>query len=68
MTYIINKNSDSKGYNEVHKATCSYLPSASNRVLLGTHATDYAAVRYAKQLGWTNADGCAHCCPTEHHG
>ncbi len=65
--YIINKNQDDKGYNEVHKQDCLFLPEEKNRASLGTFADEIQAVNYAKSIGY-NADGCYHCCPKAHHG
>lgn len=66
--YIINKNSDDNGRNEVHTATCSYLPYWQNQESLGWHTDAVAAVDYAKRNGWKNADGCYFCCNQAHHG
>ena len=67
--YIINKNSDEKGFNEVHNtAICSHLPEIYNQVDLGQHTDENAAVDYAKRIGWRNADGCKYCCPNAHRG
>ncbi len=67
--YIINVNEDEKGYNEVHnETTCSHLPATYNRKTLGNFSNEIDAVSYAKRIGYTNADGCAHCCPLAHKG
>ena len=64
--YIINKNADSKGYNEVHTTSCDHLPASENQVDLGYHVDSVSAVAYAKLSGWKNADGCYHCCREAH--
>ncbi len=64
--YIINKNKDSNGFNEVHTTSCKYLPDDHNQVQLGYHADEKNAVTYAKSYGWKNADGCYYCCPKAH--
>ena len=68
MDYLINKNSDDNGRNEVHKTSCSYLPEQKNQISLGSHASDENALAYAKLLGWKTADGCYYCCPRIHKG
>lgn len=64
--YIINKQSDENGYNEVHTTTCGHLPAPLNQVNIGWHTDEIAAVAYAKNQGWTYADGCYYCCPKAH--
>lgn len=66
--YLINKNDDSKGYNEVHKTDCIHLPEYQNRVNLGWFSNDTEAVNYAKTHGYPHADGCYYCCNSAHHG
>lgn len=66
--YIINRNPDSNGRNEVHTTSCGHLPLFKNQVSLGWHSDAVAAVAYAKRLGWKNADGCYYCCEKAHHG
>lgn len=66
--YIINKNVDNKGYNEVRKLSCMHLPASCNRILLGTFSNEVQAVNYAKKIGYYNADGCYFCCPLAHRG
>ena len=68
LRYIINKNADEKGFNEVHTTSCSHRPNENNQCDLGYHANETAAVLYAKNNGWSNADGCAYCCPKAHRG
>lgn len=70
MYYIINKNKDSNGNNEIHNKTngCSYMPNILNQVSLGWCSTDDDALEKAKAMGYTNADGCYYCCPNAHRG
>lgn len=68
MNYIINKNKDDKGYNEVHTTTCEHLPESWNKVKLGWFENGIEAVNYAKNNGYSNADGCYYCCNEAHHG
>lgn len=66
--YIINKNKDEKGLNEVHTTTCLHLPKMTNWDNLGYHSNEIEAVNYAKRNGYPNADGCKYCCPLAHNG
>ena len=66
--YIINKNEDDKGRNEVHTTTCGHLPLVQNRVSLGYFSDGKAAVSYAKSIGWKKADGCYYCANEAHKG
>ncbi len=66
--YLINTQPDKNGRNEVHVATCTYLPDPSHRENLGYFPDEIAAVDYAKKHGYPNADGCYYCCPRAHHG
>ena len=66
--YVLNKNSDSNGRNEVHTTTCSYVPLLQNQVSLGWHTNGVSAVNYAKSIGWKNSDGCYYCCKEAHNG
>ena len=66
--YIINKNKDNHGYNEVHKDHCVRLPEVQNRVSLGHFSSDGQAVAYARNNGYPNADGCYYCCSSAHRG
>lgn len=68
--YIINRNVDSRGNNEIHNLnsypSCGHLPKPENQVLLGNFSTDKQALEYAKKNGWKNADGCYYCCKDAH--
>ena len=66
--YIINRQEDEKGLNEVHTTNCNHLPLSNNQVSIGWHADAISAVAYAKQNGWSKADGCYYCCNEAHHG
>jgi hypothetical protein len=61
--YYVNKNAQSTGEHEVHKAGCSYMPS--NRLYLGDFSSCAPAVRKAKET-YPNSDGCAYCCKACH--
>lgn len=66
--YVINKNKDTDGHNEVHKTSCAYCPSPINAVGLGYYNNAGDAVKYAKNSGWSAADGCYHCSREAHKG
>ena len=68
--YIVNRNKQSNGDNEVHKyprALCPspHYPAPSNQVNLGIHSYCRGAVEKAKRAGY-NANGCAYCSPQCH--
>ena len=66
--YLINKNADEKGRNEIHKTNiCSHLPDPKNRENLGWFSSDEDALKHAKGNGYPNADGCYYCCEEIHH-
>lgn len=50
---------------EVHKDTCTRRPSV-NEAYLGEFTYPSQAIIAAKHLGYSNADGCAYCCPQSH--
>ncbi|KKQ06979.1 MAG: hypothetical protein US18_C0028G0002 [Parcubacteria group bacterium GW2011_GWB1_36_5] len=66
--YIINKNAQSTGENEVHEeARCDHLPLLENRIFIGFFDTCRAAIATAKAKWPRNIiDGCAYCCPACH--
>lgn len=66
MRYYVNKNAQDNGDHEVHRADCSWLPAAENRLYLGEFTSSYEALRAAKRI-YDAADGCAYCCPEIHH-
>lgn len=63
--YLVNKNAQSNGDNEVHRNDCQRLPYLENRVQLGLHYSCKSAVRKAKEMGY-NANGCKYCCEECH--
>lgn len=58
--YYVNKNAQSNGDHEVHKAGCSWLPKRENRIYLGEHSTCKSAVRKAKNE-YLKVNGCYYC-------
>jgi len=65
MRFYVNKNAQSNGDHEVHRATCSWLPAVENRLYLGDFLTSQEAVREAREY-YNHVDGCAYCCPESH--
>lgn len=67
--FIINKNQQSNGDNEVHNKTnpCNHMPNLENQVPLGDHSSCHGAVATAKQR-WPGdrINGCAYCCSECH--
>lgn len=59
--YYVNKNAQPTGEHEVHTSSCSYLPSAENRIYLGAFNSCAEVVREARKY-YSNVDGCYHCC------
>jgi len=49
---------------EVHKSTCLF--KSSNSYYLGEYTNAVPAVALAKQLYFSDADGCATCCSEAH--
>lgn len=66
LTYYVNKNAQSNGDHEVHRADCYRLPDAENRIYLGNFYTAQAAVRAAREY-FDHVDGCYYCCNEAHH-
>ncbi len=71
--YIVNKNAQSNGDNEVHvtpRSSCSspLYPNPENQVHLGYHSTCHGAVQAAKNLGYRRANGCYYCANACHTG
>ena len=58
--YYVNKIAQANGDHEVHKESCSFLPSASNRIYLGVFSTCQAAVRAAR-THYDQVNGCYFC-------
>ena len=65
--YYVNKvTTGNPNFNhEVHKSSCYYLPSETNRIYLGYFSSCSDAIKAAKAY-FSNVDGCAICCPECH--
>jgi len=62
--FIINKNPQANGDQEVHNATtgCAHMPNVENQIDLGYHASCQEAVFLAKQkFTGHKIDGCFYC-------
>ena len=67
--YYFNSNTDDKGNHEVHTDTCAFLPSVSNRVLIGYYGSCEEAIKQAQSLYPSYTfDGCYFCCHSCHKG
>lgn len=64
--YLINKEKNNEGYNEVHTIECFRKPLASNQIELGVFSDAIEAVAYAKRIGYSDADGCYYCSSESH--
>ena len=64
--YFVNRNAQSNGDHEVHKAGCNYMPLPGNYIDLGYHSNCKDAVREARKY-FTQVDGCYYCCNECHH-
>lgn len=67
MRYYVNKNAQSNGDHEVHTATCTRLPAASNRIDLGDYYGCSGAVQKARQY-YPQVNGCYYCANACHTG
>ncbi|MCC7180962.1 MAG: hypothetical protein IT177_21460 [Acidobacteria bacterium] len=56
--YYVNNNAQANGDHEVHKGTCTYLPT--DRRYLGLFSTCYEAVRQARTI-YRQSNGCYWC-------
>jgi len=65
--YYVNKQAQSNGDYEVHKADCSWLPSVENRRYLGSFTNCHDAVKEAKKY-YSQSNGCKHCSLECHTG
>lgn len=65
MRFYVNKNAQSNGDHEVHRATCSWLPEQESRLYLGDFTTSHQAVYEAKKY-YNQVNGCYYCCPETH--
>ncbi len=68
--YIVNRNAQANGDNEVHvtpRSSCysPRYPAPENQESLGSHASCHGAVQEAKRRGY-KADGCYYCSPACH--
>lgn len=63
--YYVNKNAQSGGEHEVHKASCKELPLSENLIALGYFSNCADAVREARKH-YANVDGCWYCCRACH--
>ena len=68
--YLVNKNTDHRGYHEVHTHDCQHRPHVNNSVNLGLHNTCREAINYVKRnyAIYTPADGCYYCSRECHNG
>ena len=65
MRFYVNKKAQDNGDHEVHRATCTWLPDAENRLYLGDFATAQAALCEARKY-YNDVDGCYYCCNEIH--
>lgn len=67
--YCVNKNSTMNPgwHHEVHTVSHADELGIANRISLGYHANEILAVQAAKAY-YSDADGCAICCPSAHNG
>lgn len=61
MKYYVVIKIDGKGDQEVHKATCNFLPLIHNREYLGEFNSPQFALDVAKSKGFFAANGCYWC-------
>lgn len=67
--YYFNDTADPHGYHEVHTEDCMYLPSLTNRTLIGYCSSCAEAINEAKaEHPSLQFDGCFWCCRECHHG
>ncbi|MFT9496788.1 hypothetical protein [Anaerosolibacter sp.] len=59
--YYVNKNKQANGDYEVHTEDCSWIPGAINRQHLGYFNNCKDAVKKAKDLGYSQSNGCYYC-------
>ena len=67
--YYFNDHVDVHGNHEVHTGDCKYLPSSSNRTLIGYYSScaDAIAVALVEHPNYS-FDGCFYCCRECHTG
>ncbi len=71
--YIVNRNAQPNGDNEVHttpRPSCPspYYPEPRNQVPLGFHSNCADAVQTAQHRGYRTANGCYYCSRLCHTG
>lgn len=66
-SYYVNKNAQTNGDHEVHKESCSYLPTVSNRIHLGYFFNCQDAVQEARKY-YNQVNGCYYCSNACHTG
>jgi hypothetical protein len=67
--FLFNVNPDQKGFHEVHRENCSYLPAIENRKKIGRFSSCKLAILIAKLEYLTDKfDGCFYCCNECHKG
>jgi hypothetical protein len=64
-SYYVNTVAQSNGDHEVHTASCTYVPSESNRIYLGEFMSCQPAVIAAKRY-YSQSNGCYWCCRACH--
>ena len=69
-TYYVNNNPTyNPGYHhEVHTAEHARQLGITSKICLGSFSDEIQAVNYAKSVHYSDADGCATCCPRAHKG
>lgn len=58
--YCVNRQVQSNGDHEVHRAGCIYWPSSDNAILLGYHTSCASAVASARRY-YSQTNGCFTC-------
>lgn len=67
--YYFNTNTDNHGWHEIHKEKCSFIPSLSDRELIGYFSSPEDALHKAKaDHPLYTFDGCYYCCSSINHG
>lgn len=63
--YVLNKNAQANGDQEVHVVGCAHGPDKDNQISLGSHVTCKGAMQEAAKHT-KHADGCFYCCNACH--
>ena len=66
-SYYVNKSAQPNGDHEVHKAGCSFLPGADQRIYLGDFARCQPALKKAGEH-YRDVNGCYYCSKECHTG